>query len=271
MSTWPPSPNLRPGPLPISIWLVPALAVAVLWTFSDAALNRALFLSINGWAATQPAVFWADLTLLGDTLVALCLALPLLRKRPDLVLAILLASIPATLLSNGLKVTFAMPRPVLALGDLVNVIGDNIRGRTSFPSGHTTTIFLFAGVLAAGLRQQARVWMVVAIASLVGFSRIAVGAHWPADIAGGALCGWFSGLFGHYLAQHWSHLRTPRILAGIRLFLVVATLHLLFFYDSDVDPARPFQHSLALIVLAFHLWPGWRLTPPHSPIGSRVE
>jgi membrane-associated phospholipid phosphatase len=264
-ATWRPTPSRPPA---VATWLVPALAVLLLLVFADAGANRQLFLAVNGWAQALPAGLWADLTVLGDTLVAFCLALPLLRRRPDLVLALLLASLPAILLSHGLKALFAEPRPVLALGDLVHVIGDDIRNRSSFPSGHTTTVFVLAGVLAAGLRRQGLAWLAILVASLVGLSRIAVGAHWPADVAGGILCGWFSALLGHYLGRRLGWADNPRLLAVIRMLLVFAALHLLLSYDSDVSAARPFERSLALAVLFLHLLPGWRLDNPtkdHAP------
>ncbi len=57
----------------------------------------------------------------------------------------------------------------------------------SFPSGHLVTVLTLWGTFAA-----ARVvppLAVVAIASLVGLSRLALGAHYPGDILGGVLVG----------------------------------------------------------------------------------
>ncbi|MFA5083608.1 MAG: phosphatase PAP2 family protein, partial [Hydrogenophilaceae bacterium] len=163
----------RPSPL---IWLLPAAALALLWPLSGPA-NQAWFLALNGLAAGLPDVFWSDLTVLGDTLVALCLLLPFLRRRPDLVLAALLASLPATLLSHGIKDGLALARPFAVLADQVHVIGPYLKAG-SFPSGHTTTIFVLASVLALGLRARGAMPALLALALLVGLSRIAVGAHW---------------------------------------------------------------------------------------------
>jgi membrane-associated phospholipid phosphatase len=61
---------------------------------------------------------------------------------------------------------------------------------TSFPSGHTTTAFAVASVLAQGYRDK--IWVGLTsytIASLVGLSRINDGKHWATDAIAGAALG----------------------------------------------------------------------------------
>ncbi|OYZ91036.1 MAG: hypothetical protein B7X99_16340, partial [Rhizobiales bacterium 17-65-6] len=57
----------------------------------------------------------------------------------------------------------------------------------SFPSGHTVTVFASATALAFFLPR----WRLplLLLATLVGLSRIAVGAHYPSDVLAGALLG----------------------------------------------------------------------------------
>ncbi|MDI5962751.1 phosphatase PAP2 family protein [Streptantibioticus silvisoli] len=64
----------------------------------------------------------------------------------------------------------------------------------SFPSGHTTTSCLVAGVLcavlAARLRPVAARWACAVVAGwavVVGLSRVYLGVHWAGDVAGGWL------------------------------------------------------------------------------------
>jgi len=195
---------------------------------------------------------------LGDTLVGLCLLLPFLRRRPDLVLAALWAALPATLLSHGLKTGLAVARPVAELGAQVHVIGPYLQAG-SFPSGHTTTLFVLASVLALGLRTRSMVPAVLMLALLAALSRVAVGAHWPMDIAGGILCGWLSGSLGLHLARRFGGADHAGLMAAIRLVLLAAAVALLVGYDSRYPLARPFEQALALAVLVFHLLPGWSL------------
>ncbi|MDP2433921.1 MAG: phosphatase PAP2 family protein [Pseudomonadota bacterium] len=243
---------------PIALWLLPALALLAMLPMSDPARNQALFLALNHAVAQLPDVFWSDLTVLGDTLVALTLLLFFLRRRPDLALAVLLASLPATLLSHGLKDGLDMARPYAVLGDQVHVIGRFLTAG-SFPSGHTTTTFVLAAVLVGGLRSTSATLWILFAALLVGFSRIAVGAHWPLDVLGGMLCGWASGLLGLYWAGKVDWAARPRVVLGMRLLLLGCAGALLLDYNSGYPLARPFELLLAVTALAIHLLPGWRM------------
>ncbi len=57
----------------------------------------------------------------------------------------------------------------------------------SFPSGHATTAFAAAVILAAWHPRRAGTFL--GVAALVGLSRIVLGAHFPSDVLAGALLG----------------------------------------------------------------------------------
>lgn len=91
-----------------------------------------------------------------------------------------------------LKGVFQIPRPAMAIGrDNILVLGE-IKLRNSFPSGHATFSFLSAYVL--GYRRT-MYWKfpLFGFALLVAWSRIYVGAHYPLDVAAGAVLGIASG------------------------------------------------------------------------------
>jgi membrane-associated phospholipid phosphatase len=151
-----------------------------------------------------------------------------------------------------------MARPYAVLGDQVHVIGRYLTAG-SFPSGHTTTIFVLATVLIGGLRSTSATVLVLIAALLVGFSRIAVGAHWPLDVLGGMLCGWASGLIGLYWARRVDWSSRAGVVLAMRLLLIACALSLFLGYTSGYPLARPFEQAIALLALVVHLLPGWRM------------
>jgi|SRR5690554_6828908 len=64
----------------------------------------------------------------------------------------------------------------------------------SFPSGHTTAAFMFAGMCSVLMPTWAPI--VYAWAAAIGLSRVALGVHYPGDILAGACLGsglaWFT-------------------------------------------------------------------------------
>jgi undecaprenyl-diphosphatase len=105
-------------------------------------------------------------------------------------LTVLVATLGGTLISEGLKVGFARPRPDL-VAHAVDVTS------MSFPSGHamlSAVTYLTLGALLARTqeRRRARVYILavsVLLTLLIGVSRIYLGVHWPTDV----LAGWCLG------------------------------------------------------------------------------
>ncbi|ART47949.1 MAG: signal peptidase II [Burkholderiaceae bacterium] len=87
-------------------------------------------------------------------------------------------------ITSILKLWLDFPRPAAVFGQLDHVLG-TVEAHYSLPSGHSTYAALVVGALwpLAGVRQR---MVLVAYVVLVGWSRIAAGMHFPADV----LAGW---------------------------------------------------------------------------------
>ncbi len=214
--------------------------------------NQPLFLYLNHLPGGS--VFWSGATLFGDSLVAMTLLLPFVGRRPDVIWAAMLAAIVAMLWVHGLKPTFDVPRPTAVLSlDQIRVIGPEIHAR-AFPSGHTATAFTLAGVLAMAYRSVTLRASLIALACLVGLSRVAVSAHWPLDVLGGAFGGWLAACAGWAWSERWrwGKGRTGQwVLAGL---LMVAAAYLLFGYDARYHDADMLKGLLAALLLAAGAW-----------------
>ena len=160
-----------------------------------------------------PPWLWETLTTLGDGRVQLALLLPFCLRYPRVFWALLVGALLAGALSRGLKLGLPTPRPAAVLdASRITIIGVRLTTH-SFPSGHTVSAFSFVVPWLALLGWR-RAWPIVALAVLAGFSRIAVGAHWPGDVLAGALIGLLGGWVGLRLTHqfrwglgiraHWS-------------------------------------------------------------------
>ncbi|MFA7267702.1 MAG: phosphatase PAP2 family protein [Sterolibacterium sp.] len=98
-----------------------------------------------------------------------------------------------------LKLIVNFPRPLVALSNTVHLIGEP-ELQYSFPSGHAAFSMLVAVILWPLAVRRFRA-LLVAWLVWVGWSRIAVGAHFPADVLGGFLIGWLAAITARALCR----------------------------------------------------------------------
>lgn len=225
----------EPSPFESWRWQVGILGLccAGAAVLSGSSFQTALFLRINAWPRWSGGEAWLLFSLLGEGTVLLGLAALLVQRRPGALWPFVLAAACLVLLLLPLKELFSMPRPLSVLGDDVVLILGRRLGKYGFPSGHTATAFLGAHVMWSWLRERPARWTVLFLASLCGLSRIAIGAHWPADVIVGAGLGWCCGGVGLALARRlrWgcgSHTATL-----VALVLASASVVFALFRSSD--------------------------------------
>ena len=235
------------GALWLSTWAWSSLAVGLaLWL---ACGYHAGFAALNDAGTAYPDWVWQWLTSIGGEGVPFVLCLFFARRYPRVFWALVLAGLVAVAFSRGLKPLFDAARPPTVLPpDSFHLIGP-LHRRASFPSGHATTAAVFFGVLVYYARWSELRVLLVLVAVLVGLSRVAVGVHWPVDVAvgfwGGVLAAWI----GARLAARRPALATD---AAVHLALVTlcgfAAVGLIL-GDAEYAQARPLLQALGWAAL----------------------
>ncbi len=137
--------------------------------------------------------FWKFITSLGNSgwfWIALSILLIIPKSTRKVGITALLSLIIGALITNvALKNLVARTRPYEVVDGLKLII--ERQHDYSFPSGHTCASFAAALVF---YRMGTGKWGIPAVilASLIAFSRLYVGVHYPSDVLGGLLIGIFA-------------------------------------------------------------------------------
>lgn len=187
------------APVPLRLILAGALlllAGLLLWQAlpaTDLVLHHVLLLVRKSWWVHRAR--WLSgiggFTVMGPLALA-AVGLLLWRRRRHAALWLLLTIASGRLLEEGMKLIVQRPRPPVA---------DRLQFVTSwsFPSSHSAGTMM-TGMALALLWGRASGWVIALFAALaVGWSRAALGVHWPSDV----LAGWGFGLLWVGLAARW--------------------------------------------------------------------
>ncbi|WP_299526293.1 phosphatase PAP2 family protein [uncultured Methanobrevibacter sp.] len=145
------------------------------------------------------------MTNLGNIVVLLliCVVLYFAGKNKDKKVALIaiLGLAITSLLVSIIKPTVGELRPFLVLPHVNLLVQEN--GMYSFPSGHTSLVFTIATILGLSykFKNVKLIYITLAIATIVGFSRIYLGVHYPVDVFGGIIVGVLSGLLSLKLGE----------------------------------------------------------------------
>ncbi len=120
--------------------------------------------------------------------------------------AVLVVGLTDAVCARIVKPLVHRPRPQQA--GLEDVLRLPPAGSYSFPSNHAANCTAAATFLSSIYPQAAA--PLFAVAALVGYSRVYVGAHYPSDVLGGAALGALIGLLGVLLFRRWNLDRESR-------------------------------------------------------------
>jgi len=177
------------GGLFVLLFIFAAITLSLIWN-AGSRLDTRVFTLFNmrsypGWL---DRVMWL-VTQLGNMLTAFAAAFLLfILNYRRLAIVIVLGTLTLWLLVVIIKTLSKRDRPFLTL-DKTRVIGWREKG-DSFPSGHTTQIFFLMTLFIHHFQPGVPVTIALyAVAALVGFTRIYVGAHYPRDVIAGVVLG----------------------------------------------------------------------------------
>lgn len=186
-------------------WVVVSTHILAFLAITLLENNQSLFYSLNQTASYLPNTFWQVTTHFGETLTAAAILLLLVRRHPAVIPHILISGGLCFLLVYGLKQYLDITRPHLVLAqDSFNFIETN-KTSPARPSGHAATgAFLAASLFYLCRNSLSTCLLLVYAGVLVGLARIAIGVHWPLDVALGGAIGWLTGYIGfRFVSQKW--------------------------------------------------------------------
>lgn len=243
-------------------WALPFAVLALTAPLWLGLWEPTVFRTLNRWFSALPDIVWSLFSLFGTGWAIFAASSPALWRAPRLILAWLCAAPLAGVLTRIGKAMADNPRPLEVLGmDGIHVIGEPLF-IASMPSGHSITAFAGATAIYFSLAPRTRLrWLGLFVVALgVACSRVAVGAHWPADTAVGAAGGMLSGLTGAWLATRIParHLQPQAwLMRGVALLGLYA-LYVLWTDEMGFAINLPYQHVLGAFLAACLLYFGVR-------------
>jgi membrane-associated phospholipid phosphatase len=164
----------------------------------------AIELIINQYHHPILDFFFANITHLGDGLILIIpFVLFIFHKYCYLALLTFSSIIHLVLVHIGKKWMFpGMPRPAEFFKDIpfYEIPGVELHHWGSFPSGHTTSVFMLASFFYLVLPKKMKVHsLLMGIAFIVGFSRVYLMQHFLMDVWAGALLGIGSTLIAYFI------------------------------------------------------------------------
>lgn len=208
---------------------------------------------INQKATFLPEFFWAALSITGLGWSVLVLVSVMSRKSTGAQLVIL-AFFLGSAITHVLKPFISSPRPgAIISNELLHFIGDPVISHQSMPSGHSVAAFCMASlwIFLARIHKTPQwvEWAAWITAALIATSRIAVGAHWPADVLVGSGLGVIVGLLTwrlYFVFQLNEILASPWWAVGVETLGAFAAMT----FEEGLPMALIWQRAIGFIAIA---------------------
>lgn len=208
---------------------------------------------INQQASFLPDFFWASLSITGLGWSVLVLVSVMSRKSTGAQLAILGFCL-GSVITHTLKPWISSPRPGAIIStELLHFIGDPVINHQSMPSGHSVAAFCMASLWICLARIHKTPlwveWVAWVTATLVAISRIAVGAHWPADVFVGSGLGIIVGLLTwrlYFLFQLNENPASPWWAVGVETLGAFAAMT----FEEGLPMALIWQKAIGFVAIA---------------------
>lgn len=160
-------------------------------------VDQAILSFVRSWEQRWVTRFMTSVTHLGDASSWVCISFLLLAMGEPGRIAFKLVAVSAlgaSLVAQGVKYLFRRPRPEFSPHENSMLMNSD---QYSFPSGHTTAAF---AVCVALIGQGSFLGpMAFVLATLIGTSRVYLGAHYPLDVGAGAGIGMVVGVLVRFL------------------------------------------------------------------------
>lgn len=161
------------------------------------------FVDLNPYHRSTLDKVFMWITFMGDGLfTVIVIVILLIRRHWSQATQVIAAFLFSALIAQILKSLFSMPRPkqFFAPGYYPYFIkGVTGIGFASFPSGHTTSIFALATLMAIFARSRNAKIACLLGGVLVGYSRIYLGQHFLGDVLMGSCIGTITAVLVHWI------------------------------------------------------------------------
>ena len=258
--TYSPPPDAR-------VWFAVALSLIAAGALAqNSDWHPSLMRELNHFASVLPDTFWACITVTGLGWAVLILVSAL--NRSDLGTRIVLTGfVMGSIVTHSIKPWLSLPRPGAVLPvDVLHFIGNPVINYHSMPSGHTVAALCMGSLWVCLIRSHAyprwAEWLAWSIATSIAASRIAVGAHWPADVLVGSGLGLMVGWLAWRFPFAWPRAK-PRAFPWLPVLVEGLGAWAAFSLNEGMPLALYWQYLLGATAVSSIVWRiyVWRSAP----------